>query len=346
MSFTNLPPGKYKFEVKGTNSSGVWSNNLAVMNINILPPYWQTWWFRLLVLFLIILVIFAGYKIKVKNIEQRKKELEIFIKEKSELNERLEKEINDHKETEIELIKAKEEAEKSDKIKSEFLAQISHEIRTPINAILSFSSLIKEDVGGYLSGEMQDGFSIIESAGRRLIRTVDLILNMSLLQTDSFELSFQNFDLFEEVLHNKLKEYSVIAEEKGLRFELKKDVLECPVYADEATVDQIFDNLINNAVKFTRNGIVGVRIYNNDNKNLVVEIYDTGVGISKEYMFNIFKPFSQEETGYRRKYEGNGLGLALTKKFVELNHAAIEVKSRKGYGTKFLVIFNQNIPKK
>ena len=186
---------------------------------------------------------------------------------------------------------------------------------------------------------MQEGFSIIESAGRRLIRTVDLILNMSLLQTDSFELNLQSFDLFENVLRNKIREYTAEAKEKGLRFEVKKDVLDCSVFADESTVDQILDNLINNAVKFTHHGIVGIRLFNNKDKNLTVEIYDTGIGISKEYLSQLFKPFSQEETGYKRKFEGNGLGLALTKKFADLNNASIEVQSQKGYGTKFSLTF-------
>ncbi len=339
VSFTNLPAGNYILKVKGANCSGVWNPQGVSLRIVVLPPYWETWWFRGLVLFFVILMVFAAYKIKVKNIEKRKKELEIFIKEKSVLNKQLEKEINEHKRTEIELRKAKEEAEKSDRLKSEFLAQISHEIRTPINAILSFSSLIKEDVSRYLSDEMQEGFSIIESAGRRLIRTVDLILNMSLLQTDSFELNLQSFDLFEKVLRNKINEYTPAAKEKGLRFEVKKDVLDCTVFADESTVDQILDNLINNAVKFTRRGIVGIRLFKDRNENLAVEIYDTGIGISKEYLSQLFKPFSQEETGYKRKFEGNGLGLALTKKFADLNNASIEVASQKGYGTKFSLTF-------
>jgi ligand-binding sensor domain-containing protein/signal transduction histidine kinase len=338
-SFTNLPPGEYLFKVKAANASGMWNNTGDVLRIIVLPPYWHTWWFRFCFGMLIGAVIFISYKIKVRNFERRKKELEDLILEKSILNDQLHLEINEHKFAEIELKAAKEEAEKSDRLKSEFLAQMSHEIRTPINAILSFSSLIREEVAESLSDDMKDGFSIIDRASRRLIRTVDLILNMSLLQTESFELSFQRFDLYTKILKRKIHEYSVLAEEKGLQFKVIKDVEDCSIYSDDTIVEQVFDNLLNNSVKFTKQGIIAVHIFNDNVNQLVVEISDTGIGISKEYMPNLFRPFSQEEGGYARRFEGNGLGLALTKKYCDLTNIKINVDSQKGIGTKATLTF-------
>jgi len=97
--------------------------------------------------------------------------------------------------------------------------------------------------------------------------------------------------------------------------------------------------LLNNDVKFTKNGTIGIRIINNEIKNIVVEIYDTGIGISQEYMSDLFKPFSQEEVGYKRKFEGNGLGLALTKKYCDLIKIKINVTSEKGNGTNVTLTF-------
>ena len=186
---------------------------------------------------------------------------------------------------------------------------------------------------------MKEGFSIIDSASKRLIRTVDLILNMSLFQTNSIELSYHRFDLYEKVLKKIIQEYSSIAEEKGIKFEVIKDTDDCTIDSDNSIVDQIFDNLLNNAVKFTKQGTVGIHIFDNESRQLTVEIYDTGVGISQEYMPNLFKPFSQEEGGYARRFEGNGLGLALTKKYCDLTNIIIDVYSKKGCGTKVTLKF-------
>jgi ligand-binding sensor domain-containing protein/signal transduction histidine kinase len=339
VSFTKLPPGEYLLRVKASNASGMWNNTGTSVKIIVLPPFWQTYWFRLTCGILIVSLIFISYKIKIRNFERRKKKLEDLILEKSILNDQLHLEIYGHQNAEMELKSAKEAAEKSDRLKSEFLAQMSHEIRTPINAILSFNRLIQEDVSDYLSDDMKEGFSIIDSASKRLIRTVDLILNMSLFQTNSIELSYHRFDLYEKVLKKIIQEYSSIAEEKGIKFEVIKDTDDCTIDSDNSIVDQIFDNLLNNAVKFTKQGTVGIHIFNNKSKQLTVEIYDTGIGISQEYMPNLFKPFSQEEGGYARRFEGNGLGLALTKKYCDLTNIIIDVYSKKGCGTKVTLKF-------
>ena len=331
-SYTQLKSGTYFFRVIGSNNDGYWNTKGLVIKINVIPPFWQTFWFRFIILILVLFIASIFYKTKVNSIKEREKQLE-------SLNRKLLLENAERQKAELEMKKAKEIAENADRLKSEFLAQMSHEIRTPINAILSFSSLIREDVAEYLSAEMKDGFSIIDRAGRRLIRTVDLILNMSLLQTDSFELSFQRLDLYEKILKKKIGEYSILAEGKGLEFKVIKEAEDCTIYSDEAILDQIFDNLFNNAVKFTKLGEIRIDIFSDKYNHLVVEINDTGVGISEEYKSNLFKPFLQEESGYARRFEGNGLGLALTKKYCDLARIKISIKSKKGTGTKVILQF-------
>ncbi|HEX2866181.1 MAG TPA: PAS domain S-box protein [Ignavibacteriales bacterium] len=252
------------------------------------------------------------------------------------------RDITGRKQAEEELLEAKEKAEKSDKLKSEFLAQMSHEIRSPINSILSFSSLLEEELDGKMPEDLSTSFSIIRNAGKRIIRTVDLILNMSEIQTGTYELLPKRFDLMKDILEKLHMEFSRQAAEKGIELTLEnrtgmKDVR---VLADEYTVGQIFNNLVNNAVKYTEKGKISICVEKNKNEDLAVSIYDTGIGISEEYLPNLFKPFSQEEQGYTRKYEGNGLGLALVKKYCEMNNLLIEVESRKGEGSVFKVIFN------
>ncbi|WKZ69605.1 MAG: PAS domain S-box protein [Melioribacteraceae bacterium] len=247
--------------------------------------------------------------------------------------------ITTQKNIEEKLIEAKDNAEQSDKLKSEFLAQMSHEIRTPINVILSFSNLIKEEVRGFISDDLYNSFSIVDGASRRIIRTIDLILNMSQLQTGSYQATMNDFDLYQTVFIQLYPEFSRLAKEKKLELEINNRIESTEIYADEFSVRQIFENLIHNAIKYTHKGRITIEIFKNENENIVVEIRDTGIGISKEYLPKVFTPFTQEEHGYTRKYEGNGLGLALVKRYCELNKIQISVDSEKHVGTTFTLIF-------
>ena len=247
--------------------------------------------------------------------------------------------ITSQKEAEQKLIEAKEAAEKSDALKTDFLAQMSHEIRTPINAIQSFAGLIRDEVRGLISNELINSFSIIDNASRRVIRTIDLILNMSQLQTGAYKMSKSDIDLYHDVLLRVYPELSPLAKEKNLQLEINSPKDLPPVYVDEYSINQIFDNLIHNAIKYTPKGKVEVNVSKNDRDSLIVEVADTGIGISEQYLPNLFKPFTQEEHGYTRKYEGNGLGLALVKRYCDLNDIDISVQSKKGEGTKFTLVF-------
>ena len=137
-----------------------------------------------------------------------------------------------------------------------------------------------------------------------------------------------------------MTEYLSVIYDKNLHFSFKKEYINSNVLVDKYSIEQIIDNLLDNAVKFTHSGSIILKMYDND-KKIIVEIIDTGIGISDHYMKNIFTPFSQEEQGYDRKYEGNGLGLAITTKFCELNKAELHIESQKGIGTKARIIFNQ-----
>ena len=129
-----------------------------------------------------------------------------------------------------------------------------------------------------------------------------------------------------------------MAKSKNLELNLTTEYSSLSIESDEYAINQIFANLVDNAIKYTREGFVNVNFYNK-NKNLCVEIEDSGIGISEEYKKNIFIPFTQEDSGYTRKYEGNGLGLALIKEYCRINNAEITFSSEKGNGTTFTIIF-------
>jgi len=238
------------------------------------------------------------------------------------------------------LIRSKEISEKANRLKSEFLAQISHEVRTPINALLSFSNFIGGEFRDKVDDDTRQSFSVIETAGKRIIRTIDLILHMSELQAGTYDFRAINLDVYEDVLNDIYLEHFHQAKKKGLSFSILPLTKDTIVLGDVFSISQIFTQLVNNAIKYTKDGGVSIKIFRNAADKLVVEIKDSGIGISDEYLPKLFELFSQEEQGYTRPYDGNGLGLALVNKYCELNNAIISVESEKNKGSIFRVTFN------
>lgn len=248
--------------------------------------------------------------------------------------------ITEQKQSEKELINAKEKAEESDKLKSEFLAQMSHEIRTPINVMIGNVDYLNQYLNERMDPDIKDCFDGIELASKRIIRTINLILDAAELKTSGYKPQFTEVDLDKEVLINLTQEYQLSANQKGLELNYKCVINETIVFADGYSVKQIFANLIDNAIKYTEKGKVAILLGLDKSSKIMVEIRDTGIGINKDFLPRIFEPFAQEEQGYTRSFEGNGLGLALVKKYCEIKKATLEVESQKNIGTTFRVIFS------
>jgi len=249
--------------------------------------------------------------------------------------------ITERKNAEKELLQAKERAESSDKIKSEFLSQMSHEIRTPLNVLLSQSVYINEELGErkQLTDDLSESFLSIKDSGRRIIRTIELILSMSELQSGSYDFKPKQTDLYSEIIQQLYEEFKPLTDEKKLKFTIIKNTNITSVNIDSYAVKQIFNNLVDNAIKFTKKGSVTINIEKNERENLTVYVEDTGIGISEDYLSKLFTPFLQESHGYSRSYEGTGLGLALVKKFCDMNNILIEVQSAKEKGSTFKLTF-------
>ncbi|PKL84303.1 MAG: hypothetical protein CVV24_00395 [Ignavibacteriae bacterium HGW-Ignavibacteriae-3] len=252
------------------------------------------------------------------------------------------RDISAKKKEEEDLIHAKEEAEKASRLKSEFLAQMSHEIRSPLNVVVGFTQLLRDELQGTIPEDISESFKGIDTAGQRIIRTVEMILNMSELQTGMYESTRVYFDLVEDSLRKIYSEYEIAARKKGLLISLSVKASDTHLYADLFSTGQIFVNLLDNAIKYTHTGDILITVDRDDKDNLTVSIADTGIGISEEYLPKLFDPFTQEEQGYSRKYEGSGLGMALVKRYCQINNIDIEVDSAKGVGTKYLLHFSNN----
>jgi len=249
------------------------------------------------------------------------------------------RDISERKKENAELKKAKEAAEKADKLKSEFLAQVSHEIRSPLNIVLNFSRLLRSELPGKIKPELIESFDAIDNAGERIVRTIDLLLNMAELQSGSYEPEFRTLDIYADIMENIYSEYKFHAEYKGLQLFLDKRTEETMVLVDDFSTTQILANLVDNAIKYTRKGKIELSVEAGLHNDVIVKVSDTGIGISKEYLPKMFEPFSQEEQGYTRSFEGSGLGLALVKKYCEINNVGIRCQSKKGKGTTFSIAF-------
>lgn len=251
------------------------------------------------------------------------------------------RDITERKRIAEELVNAKERAEESDKLKSQFLAQMSHEIRTPINAVLGYVGLLNTLISEPKDPEAIDCFNGIDLASSRIIRTIELLLNAAELQTGRYQARFHQIDLDEDVLKELFTERSLSATQRGLAFVYNCELKYPRILADKYSTIQIFVNLIDNAIKYTKEGKVEILLKKNINGNVIVEVKDTGIGISKEFLPKLFNSFEQEEKGYTRSFDGNGLGLALVKSYCDVNYASIEVESEKNVGSTFRIIFEK-----
>lgn len=244
-------------------------------------------------------------------------------------------EITEKKLKEEELIKAKEKAEEGDRLKSAFLANISHEIRTPMNGILGFADLLKTPA---LPPENQQEFiSMIEQNGQRMLSTINNLIDISKIEAGEKSLKITAIDI-NHLMEELFRLYKPLADHKNLLLSYSVGSLnsESMVNTDRLKLKKILSNLINNGIKFTNRGQVEFG-YTVQGSKLVFFVKDTGIGIQKAQEAVIFEQFKQGSMGFSRSHEGVGLGLAISKAYVELLGGSIRVESEPGKGSTFRI---------
>ena len=317
---------------------------------------------NILILFTVLLILFLFFlNYQYKKNQRRNKELEENIKKRKEIegalkkNEielhkhkdnlelqvikrtsELESEVNERKRTEEDLLFAIERVEAANKAKSVFLENMSHELRTPLVGILGYSGMLSSDVPTKELKEMADG---INRTGNRLLNTLSMVLDLARIESDKFEINLNEVDIKEELteIYNNFKGAVSL---KNIDFRL--DFLDETrfVNTDSGILKVIIENLVNNAIKFTKEGKITIEsktLIENKKKFLSVSVRDTGIGIKKHDIQLIFKEFKQLSEGTLKDFQGTGLGLAISKRFTEHLNGELLVESEFGLGSTFTI---------
>jgi signal transduction histidine kinase len=222
-----------------------------------------------------------------------------------------------------------------DRMKDEFFANVSHELRTPLNAVIGFSGLLLQDKDSPLPRDVQEDLNIIYQNGRNLQEMVENILDISKMQAGRFDLELKEMDPLQV-----LEDVRVVA--RGLILDRPIElVYEAPdwnaaIEGDPVRFKQVMVNLVGNSIKFTEKGRVEIRP-RIEGGGFIVDVRDTGIGMTAEEMRRLFQPFQQVDGAIARRYGGTGLGLVISKSLVELMRGRISVESAKGLGTTFTV---------
>lgn len=316
-TYTNLDPGEYVFSVKGSNNDGVWNEKGVSIRIIVLPPWWSTWWFRLIVIFTIIFIVLSIFLSRVRSLKNQKSLLEKTVAMKTaELNE-----LNASKD--------------------KFFSIIAHDLKNPFNTIIGFSEMLRDEITtGELNKSGEYAGMIFDSA-TKTYRLLENLLEWANSQRG--KISFNPVPLnLGEIFKEDLRILNEMAGRKNIEL-INHFTDDLTIIADKNMIKTILRNLISNAIKFTHiNGKVELTTII-DNKQAEISVSDSGIGMTKETIAKLFRIDSNLSIRGTENEKGTGLGLILCKEFIEKHGGKIWVESETGKGSIFRFTLPMNI---
>jgi two-component system, sensor histidine kinase ChiS len=331
-TYTNLSPGKYTFRVRGSNNDGVWNMEGISIEIEVLAPWWATWWAYTLYVLSISGIIFAFYQLQINRNKARAEALRL-----QELN----------------------------NAKSLFLTTVSHELRTPLTSIMGFSKIIKKRMEERIlphldrndprvdraAEQVVGNLDIVVSESERLTALINNVLDLSKIESGKIHWQKQAVDIG-MLIDRALLTVPALMLEKPLRLEKQVEPDLPQVLGDPDRLLQVLVNLLSNAVKFTEKGAISVQARRTTSEHptyasaILVSVRDTGIGIPENLLHTVFDKFHQISNDVLTdKPQGSGLGLAICKEIIEHHEGRIWVESTPGAGSTFLFTLPvQNMP--
>ncbi|MEO8232517.1 MAG: two-component regulator propeller domain-containing protein, partial [Ignavibacteriota bacterium] len=307
-TYTNLKPGDYVFRVKGSNNDELWNEKGAAFYFIINPPWWRTWWAYSLYG---IVLLSALYFLRRYELNR--------LKLKNQL--RLEKVETDA-------------LRNLDYLKSHFFENLSHEFRTPLTLILG---QIETVMSSNIENKEKSKLQVANRNARRLLNLINQLLDLSKIEAGSMKLNSEQHNIV-SFIKSLFYSFESLAEIKKIRLKFETVLENIPVIFDPDKMEKVFNNLLSNAFKFTQaQGEIKIYIKKNDSKFVEIYIRDTGIGIPGNRIKHIFNRFYQVDSSTTRDQEGTGIGLALTVELVELHKGSIDVTSKEGEGSEFII---------
>lgn len=360
-TYTNLPPGKtYTFHVKASNNDEVWNEEGITVEIYIKPPFWTTWWFYSLLAFGAMIILYGIYRLRTRQLYLQRRQLARMVKERTEEVESQKEVLAAHAsrlktanhEIKLKNKKIRKQASKLkviDQLKTRFLANISHEFRTPLTLILI--PLEEMILANEANPDTKAQLSIMNRNARRLLQLINQLLDISKIENGNVPLELTHQDVI-SYMRALASSFQSLAQKHQIDYQFFCNTSELFASFDKDKLEKIGYNLISNALKFTPDGgtvQVGVNEITltvdeasgmalEPGKYIQILVNDSGPGISPEHLPYIFDRFYQAEGSKVRKSHGTGIGLALTKELVELHGGKIHVKSELNKGSCFSVL--------